>query len=453
MPLASIHTQAEIGTLSICRCRTAGPESYNLLLIYMEAQPVKIAALVTAFIMLQVTIVAVCFSRLRISALKMSRLGAIAVLIALESISVVAILLGAYTEIRWQAFSSPLSFFRQLNQSDSSIIVRKNNPALLEVLDLQRPAVPRPEPRELTEFQQWQTNLRRTLKDDIFRNPEISISKDISLHLQSTKEISSGVTRESVLITGEDGTLLPAYIFFPKNAVKRPAVLVVPGHVREHESGIEQTGVLAKSYQRAAALKLAEAGFVTLTPELRGFGQLGRQYSTEHRLVAYNAILAGSFYKAIIVNDIKRAIDLLQRRPEVDPERIGITGVSLGGEIAVTYAALDPRIKAIVFQAYGGAIGNNIGVTGSREDQPHYCHLIPGENLLMRKEDIFLLLAPRPTLGVRGSEEPFQDPQFRTSLQEGWSLYGASNKLRIATETGGHEYFVKPAVEFFRKQL
>ena len=232
-----------------------------------------------------------------------------------------------------------------------------------------------------------------------------------------------------------------------------PAIVVVPGHVRESRSGIAQTAGLTDSYQHSAALELARAGFVTLTFELRGFGQLGTPYRTEHRLVAYNAILAGTFYKAIITKDMKTAVDLLQSLPEVDADRVGITGASYGGELSVNYAALDSRIKAIAFQAYGGHIGGFNGVTGTRSDQPHYCHIIPGANTLMKQQDIFLLLAPRPTLGIRGDQDPFQDTAFPALLQAGWDAYGSPANLELRTEHGGHEYFIAPAIEFFQSNL
>ena len=37
--------------------------------------------------------------------------------------------------------------------------------------------------------------------------------------------------------------------------------------------------------------------------------------------------------------DIRRTVDLLASRPEIDPQRIGITGISLGGIVAATVAA------------------------------------------------------------------------------------------------------------------
>lgn len=225
------------------------------------------------------------------------------------------------------------------------------------------------------------------------------------------------------------------------------------GHVEEYEEGITQTAGLVDSYQNKAALKLAEAGYVTLTIEFRGFGYLGPRIDTEHRLVAYNAILGGSFYKAIISKDIKYALDLLRSLDEVDPVRIGITGVSFGGEMAVTYAALDPRIKVTVFQGFDEAQREEKGVSGTSLDQPHYCHIIPGYNNYLLQGDMFLLIAPRPLMGVKGELDYLADSLLSDEVFNAYKSLNALSSIKVETVMGGHSYFVEPAISFFNQFL
>jgi dienelactone hydrolase len=52
--------------------------------------------------------------------------------------------------------------------------------------------------------------------------------------------------------------------------------------------------------------------------------------------------------------DLRRTIDVLASRPEVDREKIGVTGISLGGIIAATAAGGEPRINRAVFVLSGG---------------------------------------------------------------------------------------------------
>jgi uncharacterized protein len=51
--------------------------------------------------------------------------------------------------------------------------------------------------------------------------------------------------------------------------------------------------------------------------------------------------------------DVKAAIDFLQTRPDVDPDRIGGIGLSVGGEMMLEAAAEDDRLNAIVSEGAG----------------------------------------------------------------------------------------------------
>lgn len=62
------------------------------------------------------------------------------------------------------------------------------------------------------------------------------------------------------------------------------------------------------------------------------------------------------FIKALTqgVDDVRRTVDVLASRPEVDPRQIGIMGVSLGGILAATAAGQEPRISRAVLLLAGG---------------------------------------------------------------------------------------------------
>ena len=51
--------------------------------------------------------------------------------------------------------------------------------------------------------------------------------------------------------------------------------------------------------------------------------------------------------------DVKAAIDWLQRRPDVDPDRIGGIGLSVGGEMMIETAAETDELKAVVSEGAG----------------------------------------------------------------------------------------------------
>lgn len=71
-------------------------------------------------------------------------------------------------------------------------------------------------------------------------------------------------------------------------------------------------------------------------------------YSNGQLLAAVDPILRRS------VVDGRRVVDWIGTRPELDPDRIGLFGISLGGIEATVLAALEPRIGAAVIGLAGG---------------------------------------------------------------------------------------------------
>jgi fermentation-respiration switch protein FrsA (DUF1100 family) len=86
------------------------------------------------------------------------------------------------------------------------------------------------------------------------------------------------------------------------------------------------------------ARHLNAAGFVTLAIDYRTFGES----EGEPR---------GCLFPLNQVEDFRNAITYLQRRADVDPERIGIWGASFGGGVVIMTAALDRRVRAVVAMA------------------------------------------------------------------------------------------------------
>jgi cephalosporin-C deacetylase-like acetyl esterase len=87
-------------------------------------------------------------------------------------------------------------------------------------------------------------------------------------------------------------------------------------------------------YLPPLATAMAEAGFVALTFDYRGFGE---SEGPPGRLIPMEQ-----------VEDARNAITFLETQPDVDRGRIGVFGTSFGGGIAIVAAAVDPRARAVV---------------------------------------------------------------------------------------------------------
>ena len=146
-------------------------------------------------------------------------------------------------------------------------------------------------------------------------------------------------TRYTIRFTVAAGEDLPAYLYLPatgRKAGKRPAMLVL------HSTGALGKGIVdgqGNLPNRAIAKELAERGYVVIAPDYPGFGDLA-DYD-----------FAGDRYESGTMKGIFnhiRCVDLLQRLPQVDAERIGVIGHSLGGHNALFVAAFDERLKVVV---------------------------------------------------------------------------------------------------------
>lgn len=317
---------------------------------------------------------------------------------------------------------------------------------------------PKPRSAEPADWREWQASLRAHLRSSVYQqNFSSAVRPPISAPV--AERVDGELLRREYSLVAADGDRIPIVVLSPQDgAAPKPAILVVHGHVRDGDSGLAQLVLPVDSYMHSAALELAKAGFVTAAIELRGFGMRGKPEFPDHRIVAYNAMLAGGFYKQLVVSDLRIAFDFVSALPQVDAARFGISGVSLGAEIAVEYAALDERVKVISFHSHGGQVGAFHARAAPSARPPHYCHFIPGVVSVMHREDPFLLLAPRPTQGLRSAGEPFVDARFQAGLKRLWSTLDSADALDlrempVVEGRRDHAFFVNEAIEFFRAHL
>jgi dienelactone hydrolase len=152
-------------------------------------------------------------------------------------------------------------------------------------------------------------------------------------------------TRRRVTIAVEKDDRLPCYLFIPRDRKgKVPAVLCLhPTNAKLGKGvvageGAKLTAGQAEKIDRAYAIHLAERGYVTLAPDYVNSG--------EYRFDPYKHGYASATMKGIWNH--MRAVDYLQSLPEVDPERIGVIGHSLGGHNSMFLAVFDERVKCAV---------------------------------------------------------------------------------------------------------
>jgi len=136
---------------------------------------------------------------------------------------------------------------------------------------------------------------------------------------------------EELPITHPDGPAPRALLRRPADRRRRPAVLLLHGF-----KGFRDWGFFPHLGE-----SLAAAGFAAVSVDfaLNGIGDEAGEF-TRLDLFERNCLTAE-------LDDIRVVIDALERRSDVDGERIGLLGHSRGGAVALLAAREQPRIRAI----------------------------------------------------------------------------------------------------------
>ncbi len=206
--------------------------------------------------------------------------------------------------------------------------------------------------KRVKSLKQWQKS-RNQILDGMQQvmGPLPDSSKKVPLDLQIIKDtLIDGVQRLRISYAAEKNDNVPAYLLIPSDLTG-----TVPGILCLHQTieiGKEEPAGMGGSPNLDYAFELAKRGYITLAPDYPNFG--------EYSFNPYQNGYLSSTMKGIWNH--MAAIDLLQSLPEVDPERIGCIGHSLGGHNSLFLAAFDQRVKAVVtscgfnsfFKYYGG---------------------------------------------------------------------------------------------------
>src|SRR5262249_30193079 len=137
--------------------------------------------------------------------------------------------------------------------------------------------------------------------------------------------------------------------------------------------------------------------------------------------------------------DNRRAVDYLLTRPEVDGDRLGITGASGGGNQSMYAGALDERFRAVV----------PVCSVGTYQAYLHaaccVCEVLPGALRFADEGEVLALVAPRALLVINATKDAFQFSvgEAEKSVARArpvFGLYNADEQLKHAVFESGHDY-------------
>ncbi len=250
-----------------------------------------------------------------------------------------------------------------------------------------------------------------------------------------------GFTRYRVRYSVTANRETEAFLLIPDGLERpAPAVVAIHDHGGFYYFGKEKitetenppdilTRFIERSYGgRTYADELARRGFVVLVPDGFYFGsqridvsevnerfagelrdsksgetrdemihRFNRFASSHETLMAKTIFTAGTTWPGILFQGDRASVDYLLTRPEVDGDRIGCMGLSIGGFRSAHLTGLDPRIKAAVvagwMTSYGSLLKNHL--------RSHtWMIYLPGQLQYLDLPDVASLNAPRPLMVI-----------------------------------------------------
>jgi dienelactone hydrolase len=256
--------------------------------------------------------------------------------------------------------------------------------------------------------------------------------------------VRKGYKVEKVIFESQPKHFVTGLLFLPdpqRFKPRYPGVLVPCGHAFEAKG--------YAPYQTMGAL-LALNGMVALVYDPIDQGERG-QYIGEggwpklwgidaHTMLGIGSIPLGRNTARFEIWDGMRAIDYLQSRPEVDPDRIGCTGNSGGGTQTSYLMSLDDRIRAAAPSCYLMSTERLLDQRGADDaEQQIFNQLNTGPH----EADFVMARAPSPVLLCCATHDFFDPAGTWDTMRYAKRLYtrqGFPERVDVMENDAGHNY-------------
>ena len=256
------------------------------------------------------------------------------------------------------------------------------------------------------------------------------------LHAAVTGTLERGdVTIEKLHFQSRPGLYVTGDLYRPKKAEgKLPAILYVCGHSNMGRDG-------NKTAYQDHGLWFASNGYVCLIIDTLQLGEIAGKHHGTYNLGRWWWHSAGYTPAGVECWNGVRAIDYLVSRPDVDADRIGVTGISGGGAATVWIAAADERVKCAA-EVSGMS---DLECYVSEKVVNHHCDCMLFYNTYgWEWTTIAGLIAPRPFLFANSDADSLfpMDGNRRIvdRLRRLYGFYGQADSLDEYVSSGGHGY-------------
>ena len=202
------------------------------------------------------------------------------------------------------------------------------------------------------------------------------------------------------------------------------------------------------SYQHACAAQFAEKGYLVFAMENVGM-EPGRD--THHEIDRLLRLDGYCWYSLLFAHQ-QILLDHVFADHQVDAKRVGVTGVSTGGLLALSAAAFDPRVAAASVQGIFGSMRVSFIQDRNRHCR---CGAIPGLLPQFDLPEMALLVTPRPIHISNAVKDGFTPQEAKRAIGQISNLYQqAGGPAPVFSEPpGSHEFAFGAASRFFESTI
>jgi len=259
-------------------------------------------------------------------------------------------------------------------------------------------------------------------------------------------EAGDGYLRRKISFATEPSDRVPAWLLIPDGLTADGETSKGPAMLCLHQTtgiGKDEPAGLGGLENLHYAHELAKRGFVCLVPDYPSFGEYPYDFQAQGQHYASGSMKA-------IWNNI-RAVDVLETLPEVDPNRIGCIGHSLGGHNTLFTAAFDGRIRAAVtscgFTAYHDYYKGDLAGWTSDRYMPRIRDVYGNnpDRIPFDFHEILAAIAPRSIfVNAPLGDNNFDNPGVRkvvAEVEKVYQVYGTSaGEMRTNYPDCGHDF-------------
>jgi dienelactone hydrolase len=249
-----------------------------------------------------------------------------------------------------------------------------------------------------------------------------------------------------------------AHLFIGKEKMIRPLACEDSTVVKDADEWVAQLyeGQYVGDY-------LAKHGYVVFSADAPMWGERGQQEGPRrdhYDMIAGNMMMYGIDLSAYMTYDDISGTEFLAQLPEVDANRIGCMGCSMGAYRAWMLSALSDRIKAGAAICWMTTTDEQMSFKYSRTENGGFANCFPGLRRWMDYPHIAAMACPKAMLFINGSQDklfPVAGAEKAFSIMhDTWKSQGADSMLETELWDIPHSCPVKAqqrVLEFFRKRL